>query len=88
MLALSLTGLLFGVDGFLKLHGLRDVLVAAVTLFDQDAPELCPQVAPVLPVKHKALWEDIGALYSSESCKPKAAEYLGYREFIEHMQDD
>lgn len=91
MLALSLTGLMFGIDGLLKIHhrscggsldGLRDVFVAAtdyspVAIFDQDAPELCPQVDQVLPVKHKALWEDIGALYSSEFFKPKAAEYLG-----------
>ncbi len=39
--------------------------------------ELCPQVDPLVPSKHKGLWDDVGASFDSLEFKDKAVAWLG-----------
>ncbi|KLO11594.1 carboxypeptidase S [Schizopora paradoxa] len=42
----------------------------------KSAKELCPQAKPVVPSKHKELWESIGASYDTSEFKDRAVEWL------------
>lgn len=39
--------------------------------------DLCPQVEPLVPSKHKGLWDSVGASYDSPEFKDKAVAWLG-----------
>lgn len=39
--------------------------------------ELCPQAEPLVPSKHKGLWDSVGSSYDSPEFKDKAVEWLG-----------
>ena len=90
-LATSVVATLVGLEVLLKFHGkicggsvsgLEDVLDVAMdytplAIFEQKEPTLCPQVEQILPEKHRELWDDVGDLFSLDSFKLKAAEWLG-----------
>lgn len=78
-----LVGLL-GVIGLLHIHRtgkgagchFRDVLDGGFDLKKPSA-ELCPQVGPLTPSKHRTLWEATGKTFDSGAFKSKAVQWLG-----------